>query len=359
MDNHRIASVLDNLAAQGLSQLLVCDPRSIQYLTGAYVEPGERFLGLLLRAGESRPTLFLNELFTAPADVEADVVAFNDTDDPIALLAERCDAAAALGCDKNLPARFLIPMMERNIAAGFALASDAVDDARAIKDDEERALMRAASATNDAAMARFRELVHESATEQEIAGKLEDIYRELGAQGHSFAPIVSFGANAADPHHEPDGTVLKEGDVVLFDVGCRQDEYCADMTRTFFFGEPDEEQRRVYEIVRQANEAGRAAVHPGARFCDIDGAARKVIEDAGYGPYFTHRLGHQIGLDVHEPGDVSSVNEACVQQGMCFSIEPGIYLPGRFGVRIEDLVIVTENGCEVLNAYPRELETLA
>lgn len=359
MDNHRIASVLDNLAAQGLSQLLVCDPRSIQYLTGAYVEPGERFLGLLLRAGETRPTLFLNELFTAPADIEAEVVAFNDTDDPIALLAERCDAAAALGCDKNLPARFLIPMMERNVAAGFALASDAVDDARAIKDDEERALMRAASATNDAAMARFRKLVHEGATEQEIAGKLEDIYRELGAQGHSFAPIVSFGANAADPHHEPDGTVLKEGDVVLFDVGCRQDEYCADMTRTFFFGEPDEEQRRVYEIVRQANEAGRAAVHPGARFCDIDGAARKVIEDAGYGPYFTHRLGHQIGLDVHEPGDVSSVNEACVQQGMCFSIEPGIYLPGRFGVRIEDLVIVTANGCEVLNAYPRELETLA
>lgn len=359
MDNHRIASVLDNLAAQGLSQLLVCDPRSIQYLTGAYVEPGERFLGLLLRAGETRPTLFLNELFTAPADIEAGVVSFNDTDDPIALLAERCDAAAALGCDKNLPARFLIPMMERNIAAEFALASDAVDDARAIKDDEERALMRAASATNDAAMARFRELVHEGATEQEIAGKLEDIYRELGAQGHSFAPIVSFGANAADPHHEPDGTVLKEGDVVLFDVGCRQDEYCADMTRTFFFGEPDEEQRRVYEIVRQANEAGRAAVHPGARFCDIDGAARKVIEDAGYGPYFTHRLGHQIGLDVHEPGDVSSINEACVQQGMCFSIEPGIYLPGRFGVRIEDLVIVTENGCEVLNAYPRELETLA
>lgn len=359
MDNHRIASVLDNLAAQGLSQLLVCDPRSIQYLTGAYVEPGERFLGLLLRAGESRPTLFLNELFTAPADVEADVVAFNDTDDPIALLAKRCDAAAALGCDKNLPARFLIPMMERNVAAGFALASDAVDDARAIKDDEERALMRAASATNDAAMARFRELVHEGATEQEIAGKLEDIYRELGAQGHSFAPIVSFGANAADPHHEPDGTVLKEGDVVLFDVGCRQDEYCADMTRTFFFGEPDEEQRRVYEIVRQANEAGRAAVHPGARFCDIDGAARKVIEDAGYGPYFTHRLGHQIGLDVHEPGDVSSVNEAQVQPGMCFSIEPGIYLPGRFGVRIEDLVIVTEDGCEVLNSYPRDLETLA
>ena len=359
MSAQRIETVLDNLAARGLSQLLACDPRSIQYLTGAYVEPGERFLGLLLCAGVPRPALLLNELFAAPAGIEAEVVSFNDTDDPIALLAERCDADAALGCDKNLPARFLIPMMEREIAAGFVLASDAVDDARAIKDDGERQLMRAASAANDAAMGRFRELVREGVTEAEVAAQLEHIYRELGASGHSFSPIVSFGANAADPHHEPDGTALKRGDVVLFDVGCRKDEYCSDMTRTFFFDEPDEEQRRVYEVVRRANEAGKAAVRPGARFCDIDAAARTVIEDAGYGPYFTHRLGHQIGLDVHEPGDVSSANEAQVRPGMCFSIEPGIYLPGRFGVRIEDLVIATEDGCEVLNDYPRELEALA
>lgn len=359
MSAQRIETVLDNLAARGLSQLLVCDPRSIQYLTGVYVEPGERFFGLLLCAGAPRPALLLNELFAAPAGIEAEVVPFNDTDDPIALLAERCDADAALGCDKNLPARFLIPMMEREIAAGFVLASDAVDDARAIKDDGERQLMRAASAANDAAMGRFRELVREGVTEAEVAAQLEHIYRELGASGHSFSPIVSFGANAADPHHEPDGTALKRGDVVLFDVGCRKDEYCSDMTRTFFFDEPDEEQRRVYEVVRRANEAGKAAVRPGARFCDIDAAARTVIEDAGYGPYFTHRLGHQIGLDVHEPGDVSSANEAQVRPGMCFSIEPGIYLPGRFGVRIEDLVIATEDGCEVLNDYPRELEALA
>lgn len=358
MSEQRIEAVLGNLAARGISQLLVCDPRSIQYLTGAYVEPGERFLGLLLRAGAQRPTLFLNRLFAAPADIEADVVPFDDTDDPLALLAERCDADAVLGCDKNLPARFLIPLMERKAASGFALASDAVDDARAIKDERERALMRAASATNDAGMARFRNLVREGITERAVAAQLEEIYQSLDAQGHSFSPIVSFGANAADPHHEPDGTRLKRGDAVLFDVGCRMDEYCADMTRTFFFGEAGDEQRRVYEIVRQANEAGREAVRPGARFCDIDAAARKVIEDAGYGPYFTHRLGHQIGLDVHEPGDVSSANEAQVAPGMCFSIEPGIYLPGRFGVRIEDLVIVTEDGCEVLNAYPRELSII-
>ena len=354
----RIEAVFRNMDARGLSQLLICDPRSVQYLTGMYEDPHERFLGVLLRKGADRPTLFANNMFSVPADIDCEVVRYSDTDDPLAPLAERCDADAVLGCDKNLPARFLLPLMERGAAAGFVLASDAVDAARAIKDERERELMRAASAANDAAMERFRGLVREGVTERAVAAQLEEIYQSLGAQGHSFAPIVCFGANAAESHHDPDDTQLKRGDAVLFDVGCRMDEYCSDMTRTFFFGEADEEQRRVYEIVRQANEAGKAAVRPGARFCDIDAAARTVIEEAGYGPYFTHRLGHQIGLDVHESGDVSSANEAQVQPGMCFSIEPGVYLPGRFGVRVEDLVLVTEDGCEVLNDYPRELTIL-
>lgn len=358
MYEQRVETVRQNLATRGLTQVLVCDPRSIQYLTGAYVEPGERFLGLVA-AGDGAPTLVLNELFAAPDGCACEVRSYSDTGDPLALMAELVDPGEVLGCDKNLAARFLLPLMERGAASGFVLASDAVDDARAHKDDAERAAMRAASATNDQAMARFRELVHEGVTEAEVAGQLEVIYRELGAQGHSFAPIVSFGANAADPHHEPDGTHLAAGDVVLFDVGCRQDEYCADMTRTFFFGEPTERQREVYECVRRANEAARTLVKPGVRFCDLDRAAREVIEEAGYGPYFTHRLGHQIGLDVHEPGDVSATHDAPVEPGMCFSIEPGIYLPGEFGVRIEDLVLVTEDGCEVLNDYPREITVLS
>lgn len=353
----RVDTVLRNLKAAGLSQMVVCDPRSIQYLTGAYVEPGERFLGLFVAPGQ-QPALVLNELFTAPADAACRILSFKDTDDPLALVAGLCDPEAPLGCDKNLPARFLIPLMERTAAAGFVLASQAVDDARALKDADERKRMRAASRTNDTAMARFRELVHEGVTEAEVAGQLEALYRRLGAQGHSFTPIVSFGANAADPHHEPDDTPLRDGDVVLFDVGCRQDDYCADMTRTFFFRSASEKQREVYEAVRRANEAARALVAPGVRFCDLDAAARTVIQEAGYGPYFTHRLGHQIGLDVHEPGDVSAVHDAPVQPGMTFSIEPGIYLPGEFGVRIEDLVLVTDEGCEVLNAYPRDLTVL-
>ncbi len=353
----RLAAVLGNLEATGLSQMLVCDPRSIQYLTGFYVEPGERFLGLLAAAGR-KPVLVRNELFPLTEGVSCRVLSFKDGEDPLELVAGACDPALPLGCDKNLPARFLIPLMERKAAAGFVLSSQCVDDARALKDADERQRMRAASHTNDAAMARFQELVREGVTEAEVAAQLEGVYRELGAQGHSFAPIVSFGANAANPHHEPDDTPLHAGDAVLFDVGCRQDGYCSDMTRTFFFRSVDERQREVYETVRRANEAACALVAPGVRFCDIDAAARSVIEEAGYGPCFTHRLGHQIGLDVHEPGDVSAAHDAPVQPGMVFSIEPGIYLPGKFGVRIEDLVLVTEDGCEILNAYPHELTVL-
>ncbi|MEF9875297.1 MAG: Xaa-Pro peptidase family protein [Gordonibacter sp.] len=357
MYEQRIETVMKNLEHVGLAQMLVSDPRSVQYLTGAYVEPDERFLGLLLAQG-CNPVLFMNELFLIPDDLPCEVQWFTDTDNPLSLLAERCDASEPLGCDKVLTARFLIPLMEANAASSFVLASAAVDDARARKDPAERAAMHAASRTNDAGMARFRELVHAGVTEAEVASKLENIYQELGAQGCSFGPIVSFGANAADPHHGPDNTPLKHGDVVLFDVGCRQDDYCADMTRTFVFGEASDKQQEVHEIVQRANAAARALVAPGVRFCELDAAARAVIEEAGYGAYFTHRLGHQIGLNVHEPGDVSATHDEPVQAGMCFSIEPGIYLPGEFGVRIEDLVLVTEDGCEVLNSYPRELEVL-
>ncbi|MEA5018778.1 MAG: Xaa-Pro peptidase family protein [Gordonibacter sp.] len=357
MYEQRIATVMKNLEQLGLTQMLVSDPRSVQYLTGVYIEPDERFLGLFLTQ-EHQPVLFMNELFIIPEKVPCEVQWFTDTDNPVLLLAQHCDTTAPLGCDKVLTARFLLPLMACKAASGFVLASVAVDDARAHKDDAERAAMRSASRTNDAGMDRFRSLIYEGVTEAEVACQLEGIYRELGAQGCSFGPIVSFGANAADPHHEPDNTPLKHGDVVLFDVGCRQDEYCADMTRTFVFGEASDKQREVHEIVQRANAAARALVAPGVPFCELDAAARNVIEEAGYGAFFTHRLGHQIGLDVHEPGDVSATHNEPVQVGMTFSIEPGIYLPGEFGVRIEDLVLVTEGGCEVLNSYPRELEVL-
>ena len=353
LQTERVSRVMDAARKQGIGQILVTDPLSIFYLVGRITEPMERFFGLLL-AQDTAPVLFANELFgIEPVDGCA-VVKLTDNDDVCALLAEHIDPEQVLGVDKNLPARVLVPLMASGAAPAVELGSFAVDGAREIKDAREQELMRRASATNDACMAEFAALVHEGATEREIASQLEDIYCAHGAEGHSFPPIVSFGANAADPHHSPDDTRLKPGDVVLFDVGCRQEGYCSDMTRTFFWGEPSDETARIYDVVRAANEAAEAVVRPGARFCDIDAAARDLITEAGYGPYFTHRLGHQIGLGEHEPGDVSAVHDELVRPGMIFSIEPGVYLPGKTGVRIEDLVLVTEDGCEVLNSYSKE-----
>ena len=357
MDESRVARVLDNLDGMGLGQVLICDPLSIKWLCGYHTEPYERFLGLYL-ARDAEPVLFVNRLFPSPGDVGASVVSFLDTDDPVALVAGVTRHDEPLGVDKELAARWLVPLMDQGAASAFRLGSPAVDRARSIKDARELDLMRQASATNDRAMRWLAEQVHEGVTEREIAAGLLDCYRSMGAEDHSFSPIVSFGANAADPHHEPDDTVVRCGDVVLFDVGCRQGGYCSDMTRSFFWQEVSEHQRAVYECVRAANEAAEVLVAPGVRFCDIDRAARSVIEDAGWGEFFTHRLGHQIGLVDHEPGDVSATHDEPVEPGMCFSIEPGIYLESDMGVRIEDLVIVTEDGCEVINHYPHDLVVL-
>ena len=357
MDENRIARVHDNLAKRGLTQALIVDPLSIWWLCGYYTEPYERFLGLLLPA-EGAPTLFVNRLFPDASGTGARVVEFSDTDDPVALVTAATDRARPLGVDKELAARWLVPLMESGAASSFVLASDAVDDARSIKDARERELMRAASAVNDQAMAWLVDQVRPGVTERQIADGLLAEYRRLGAEGHSFSPIVSFGDHAADPHHEPDDTPFARGDMVLFDVGCKRQWYCSDMTRTFFSAAPTEHQRAVYDAVLRANEAAEKIVRPGVTFAQIDRAARQVIEDAGWGPQFNHRLGHQIGLVDHEPGDVSATHDEPVRPGQCFSIEPGIYLPGDMGVRIEDLVIVTEDGCEVLNSYPKGITVL-
>ncbi len=357
MNETRLARAIESLADSGLTQMVITDPATIFYFTGKMIDPGERLLALYINAnGKNR--LFVNELFTVPEDLGVEKVWFNDTQDSVALLASCVERDKPLGIDKNMAARFLLRLMKLNAAASYRNASPAVDKVRARKDAAEAERMRKASLLNDRAMAIVAAKVRAGITEEELALAVIEAYREVGADGVSFEPLVGFGANAAIGHHAPDETVLREGDCVLIDIGCKKDAYCADMTRTFFCRSVPDQLREIYELVKKANEAGRAAVRPGARFCDIDAAARGVIAQAGYGGYFTHRLGHSIGIEVHEYGDVSSVNTDAVAPGMVFSIEPGIYLPGLGGVRIEDLVLVTEGGCETLNHVSREVKIL-
>ncbi len=357
MNQARLNVILEKMEQQGVSQMLISDPYSIYYLTGRYIDPGERLYALYIsQSGDHK--ILINNLFTVPEDLGVEKIRFDDTDDYLTLLSNCVHAGVRLGVDKKLPARFLLPVMEKT-GCPCKVLSDCVDGARACKDQEEREKMRIASAINDKAMEQFQTLVHPGITELEMADEMLAIYKGLGADGFSFEPLVAFGPNAAIGHHAPDDTRLKEGDCVLLDVGCIKDSYCADMTRTFFYKSvPSEKQREIYELVRKANAAAEAVLKPGIPLCDVDRAARQVIEDAGYGPNFTHRLGHFIGLEVHDCGDVSSANTDVTRPGNIFSIEPGIYVEGEVGVRIEDLVMITEDGCEILNHYPKELQII-
>ena len=357
MKQKRAERIMEALKEMGLTQMLIVDPMSIYYLTGVYVEPFERFYALYLRE-DGKHVYFLNKLFTVPEDVGVEKVWYSDTDPAAEIVAGYLDKESPLGVDKDLKARFLLPLMEMKAAAGFVNGSEAVDITRGVKDAEEQEKMRVASDINDQAMARFKSLIHEGVTEQEVADQMLEIYMSLGADGYSFPPLVAFGANAADPHHAPDDTVVQPGDCVLFDVGCIKDGYCSDMTRTFYFKTVSEEHRKVYETTRAANEAAISRIRPGVPLRNLDAAARNLITEAGWGPNFNHRLGHFIGLSEHEFGDVSSANNWEAKPGMIFSIEPGIYLTGDTGVRVEDLVLVTENGVEVLNHYPKNLQII-
>ena len=305
---------------------------------------------------EKEPVLVIGKLF--PQDEEKlgiKVVYFDDTDDCVEVLASHMRKGGTIGIDKTWPARFLLRLMELQVGDAYSNASTIIDHIRQIKTEEEQQKMRVASRCNDTSIEELIPLVSKGMTEAELGEELLKIYLKNGAQGHSFEPIIAYGAHAADPHHETDDSKGSYGDAVVLDVGCLVNGYCADMTRTVFIGKASEEAKKIYAIVKEANRRGIEAAKPGARFCDVDRAARDYIEEQGYGQYFTHRTGHNIGLEVHEFGDVSFTNEEVLKPGMCFSVEPGIYVPGGIGVRIEDLVLITEDGCEVLNHFTKDL----
>ena len=353
MKTKRMERVLEAMERRGLQQMIVSSPAGIRYLTDVDIRPGERLFALYLSARGCK--LFLNRLFVVPP-TGLEEVWVSDTDDPIVPLAAAVDPTQVLGVDKDWPARFLLPLMERLEGLRCVVASDCVDAVRAVKDQEEQEKMAAASALNDRCMEELKNWFHAGMTERECVEHISGLYRSYGASGVSFQPIVAFGAHAADPHYASGDTVVQEGDCILVDTGCVLDGYCSDMTRTYYFHSVTERERQIYALVREANALAEAAIRPGVPLREIDRIAREHIAAAGYGDYFTHRLGHFIGIQCHESGDVSATTGLVAEEGMCFSIEPGVYLPGETGVRIEDLVLVTADGCRILNHLEKGLE---
>jgi Xaa-Pro aminopeptidase len=229
-----------------------------------------------------------------------------------------------------------------------------VEEMRRIKSEEEIQRIRQAVELTEAGLHWIVSRLRPSKTEREVALALEFWYRKEGADDVAFDPIVAGGARSAMPHHRAGDHRLRPGEIVLFDIGVRMDGYCADITRVVALGDPDPEVRRIYKLVLAANAAGISAVRAGVSGRDADTAARRLLEAAGLAEHFGHGLGHGVGLEVHEGPRLSQTSEDLLVRGNVVTVEPGLYFPGKFGVRLEDLVVVEEEGALILSSFPKE-----
>ncbi|MFI6855154.1 aminopeptidase P family protein [Streptomyces sp. NPDC050416] len=346
-------------AEAGLAGLLVAPGPDLVWLTG-YTPPAvtERLTLLVLAAGQD-PVLVVPALEAPDAQRAAGASAlalrdWTDGKDPYAATAALLDASGRFGISDNAWALHLLALQRALPGSSYTSLTEALPMLRAVKDAAELELMTAAGAAADATFEEITNVPFAGRREAEVAADLDRLLRRHGHEQVDFT-IVASGPNGANPHHEAGDRVIERGDMVVLDFGGLKDGYGSDTSRTVHVGEPTDAERRVHDIVREAQEAGFQAVRPGAACQDVDRAARAVIAGAGYGEYFIHRTGHGIGVTTHEPPYMIEGEERPLVPGMCFSVEPGIYLPGRFGVRIEDIVTVTEDGGRRLNTTSREL----
>ena len=341
---------------------VVCFPSSnMYYLSGFDDEPMERHLFLFVTPEDA---LFVApEMYDAQIKDEspiADVRTWGDDEDPTALLEtvgeELGLAGGRLLVDDRMWALFTQDLRATFPEASFGLASEILENLRIRKDEAELERLREAARLSDEVSESIRALGADAVgmTERELAAEIEDRLAAAGGDGVSFETVVGAGPNGARPHHRHGDRTIESGDPVVLDFGTRVGGYPGDQTRTVVFdGEPSDEFRDVHDAVLEAHNAGVAAVEPGVEAREVDRAAREVLAERGYADAFIHRTGHGVGLDVHEPPYITSENDRELEPGMVCSVEPGVYLEGEFGVRIEDLVVVTEDGCERLNDSPR------
>lgn len=366
MYQERVNRLQAGLQSLQIDCLALIPGANLRYMTGLDFHLMERAtIAFFPRSGQ--PVLMLPALecvrFEATRPFEAQIFGWSDTEGPEAAVRK---AVMALPEVQKFAVEYLrmrvheMRLVQRHVPTAFVEdAQPVMDTLRLTKTAEEVAAMRKAIEITESALDAVLRSLEPGMTEREIAARINIAQLERGGGVLPFEPIVLIGPNSALPHGTPTERQLEVGDVLLFDFGTTSEGYVSDLTRTFVFGkEPGARVREVYEIVKQANAAGRAAAKPGVPCQEIDRAARKVIEAAGYGQYFIHRTGHGIGLDGHEGPYMREGNEQKLEVGMCFTVEPGIYLPGEFGVRIEDNVVVTDDGTQTLTDYDRELKVV-
>ena len=371
LNKKRMADASALLRKGNLDALVVSVSMDTLYLSGLYMKPDERFKGFVIvphEVGGNYGFAFV------PALYKHEFEEFAGGDIPFYLWKDEdwfYDSMKKGLDDFGVPKGGVIAFNDSTLAIeaiefskrwGYQLenGADIFSSLRLIKDEEEIGYLKKVGEITDAALRDVAKFIKPGITERQV---LDFLYKQFALHG-ADAPgadawgIIAKSENAAVPHYSKMDCELAVGDSLLIDVGCNYKGYHSDVTRTVFIGEPDEERRKVYEIVREAQQAGINIVRPGVKACEVDKAVRDVVESAGYGPQFFHRTGHGIGLAIHEAPYISSAHQTVLKEGMAFSVEPGIYLPGKFGVRIEDIVVVTATGCETMTKFPKTLSVV-
>ena len=349
----RMRRVVSSAAEKGLAGVIVTPGPDLVWLTGYQPTAITERLTMLVLSTDNEPTLLV-PILERP-DVEAaegagsvSLIDWSDGTDPYEIASPLLRSDAEFGISDSAWAMHLLGLQRALPASRYQSLTECLPMMRAVKDDNELMRLAAAGAAADST---YGEIVHRrfaGRRETEVAADLADLLREFGHEQVDFT-VVGSGPNGANPHHEAGDRVIEPGDAVVLDFGGLRYGYGSDTTRTVCVGEPTSEIREVHDVVRQAQQAGVDAVRPGVTCQEIDRVARRVIAAEGYGERFIHRTGHGIGVTTHEPPYLVEGEEQLLVPGMCFSVEPGIYLTGRFGIRIEDIVTVTADGSQRLN----------
>ncbi len=348
------------MAERGLSSLLITPGADLRYLTGYHAKPLERLTCLVLPV-DGEPTLVAPALEKAAAQAAGltiDIATWGENDDPFSLVADLL-SEGTIGVDNQMWAERVLTLQERLPGSHLTLAGPVVNELRMRKEPAEIDALREASASIDRVHARMGEWLRTGRTEREVGA---DIARAIVEEGHEAVDfvIVGSGPNGSSPHHEVSDRVIEAGEPVVVDIGGTTPAgYCSDSTRNYVVGsQPPDDYLAAYAALEQAQAAQRAHARPGVSAESVDAVGRNLLAEAGYADLFIHRTGHGIGQETHEEPYIIAGNDLVLEPGMAFSIEPGCYAQGRWGARIEDIAVCTDEGLEVLNQRPRELVVL-
>lgn len=361
---NKVEQLQEYLRIRNLDAAFITNPDNVFYISGFRSNPHERLLGVMLFQ-EAEPFVICPKMEVPDAKASGwgfEAIGHSDTDNAMAIL-EQAVASRGIKLKKAAVEKNHMTVERYESLQHFFgnLSFESLDEQlnrmRVIKDEQEIAVLRTAAEYADYAIEIGCNALKEGVTELEVLTEIELALKKRGISHMSFDTMVLFGEKTASPHGKPGSRKLQAGDFVLFDLGVIYEGYCSDITRTVAFGTPTAEQRKIYDTVLQAELAAVRAAKPGVTAAELDRTARQIIEEAGYGSYFTHRLGHGLGISVHEFPSLHGANELPLEPGMVFTVEPGIYVPAVTGVRIEDDLVVTEKGVEVLTKYPKELQT--